>query len=76
MDKIKEAASSLGGSGHKQVNTQGGGEKQDYVDKAFGAGVKKSGHNIDRGTQEKITDAGRGLFEKQTGKNVPHNVSN
>ncbi|EEY17138.1 hypothetical protein D7B24_001230 [Verticillium nonalfalfae] len=76
MDKIKQAASSLGGSGHKEVNTQGGAGKQDYVDKAFDAGVKKSGHSMDRNTQEKVTDAGRGMFEKQTGKNVPHNVSN
>lgn len=43
---------------------------------AFDAGVKKSGHSMDRNTQEKVTDAGRGMFEKQTGKNVPHNVSN
>jgi hypothetical protein len=27
----------------------------------------KTGHNIDRNTQEKITDAGRGAYEKATG---------
>lgn len=30
-------------------------------------GVKKSGHNIDRNTQEKITDSGRGAYESVTG---------
>lgn len=30
-------------------------------------GAKKSGHNMDRNTQEKITDAGRGMYEKVTG---------
>lgn len=28
---------------------------------------KKSGHNIDRNTQEKITDGGRQAYEKATG---------
>lgn len=34
---------------------------------AFGAAAQKSGYNIDRDTQEKITDTGRGMFEKGTG---------
>jgi hypothetical protein len=34
---------------------------------AFAMGAKKSGHNIDRNTQEKITDAGRSMYEKATG---------
>lgn len=34
---------------------------------AFGAGVKKSGYNLDRSTQEKITDGARSAYEKATG---------
>jgi hypothetical protein len=34
---------------------------------AFGMGSKKAGYNIDRSTQEKITDTGREMFEKVTG---------
>lgn len=34
---------------------------------AFGMGSKKAGYNIDRNTQEKITDAGRNMYEKVTG---------
>ncbi|KAL7899564.1 hypothetical protein HDV64DRAFT_246664 [Trichoderma sp. TUCIM 5745] len=45
----------------------GGAQKEDYVDKAFGMGSKKAGYNIDRSTQEKITDTGREIFEKVTG---------
>ena len=40
---------------------------QDYGDKAFGFLAKKSGHNVDASTSEKITDGARGLFEKATG---------
>ena len=29
--------------------------------------AKKSGHNIDRDTQEKITDQGREYYEKMSG---------
>lgn len=39
----------------------------DYGDKAFDAIAKKSGHNINPSTSEKITDTARGLFEKTTG---------
>ncbi|KAL7924802.1 hypothetical protein ACQKWADRAFT_285990 [Trichoderma austrokoningii] len=54
----------------------GGAQKEDYVDKAFGMGSKKAGYNIDRSTQEKITDAGRDVYEKVTGKQVNPKVSN
>jgi hypothetical protein len=30
-------------------------------------GVKKSGYNLDRSTQEKVTDGVRDAFEKATG---------
>ncbi|EOO01293.1 hypothetical protein UCRPA7_3203 [Phaeoacremonium minimum UCRPA7] len=60
------------------VNTQGtqAGQKDDYLDKAFNMGAKKSGHNVDKNTGEKITDGARGLFEKATGKKVDPKVSN
>lgn len=34
---------------------------------AFAAGVKKSGYNLDRNAQEKITDGARSAYEKATG---------
>lgn len=34
---------------------------------AFGMGTKKAGYNVNRSTQEKITDTGREIFEKVTG---------
>ncbi|KAG6005426.1 hypothetical protein E4U43_000591 [Claviceps pusilla] len=73
MDFVKKAAAGMKGNsasgGDGKAPAQGGseGEKQDYVDKAFGMAAKKSGHNIDRNTQEKITDAGRSAYEKVTG---------
>jgi hypothetical protein len=44
-----------------------GAQHNDYGDKAFDALSKKSGHNINPSTSEKITDGARGLFEKATG---------
>lgn len=52
-------------------NTQGGAQQKDYGDKAFDAISKKSGHNVDASTSEKITDGARGLFEKATGLVLP-----
>lgn len=34
---------------------------------AFAAGIKKSGYNLDRNAQEKITDGARSAYEKATG---------
>ncbi|PTB44194.1 uncharacterized protein TrAFT101_002757 [Trichoderma asperellum] len=53
-----------------------GAQKEDYVDKAFGMGTKKAGYNMDRNTQEKITDAGREMYEKVTGSKVNPKISN
>ncbi|KAJ6091534.1 hypothetical protein N7467_003503 [Penicillium canescens] len=65
MDFLKNAAEkATGGSEHKQENNQ---QNDDYVDKAFAAGVKKSGYNLDRSTQEKVTDGAREAYEKFTG---------
>ncbi|KAH6670942.1 hypothetical protein F5X68DRAFT_44549 [Plectosphaerella plurivora] len=83
MDALKKAAEKVtgGSSANSQVNTQQAGGQpaaggQDYGDKAFAAGIKKSGYNISPQNQEKVTDAGRGAFEKATGKNVPDKFSN
>ncbi|PNY18299.1 Uncharacterized protein TCAP_07585 [Tolypocladium capitatum] len=71
MDFVKKAA-----DGTKSNSSgEGSEQKQDYVDKAFGVASKKSGHNLDRNTQEKITDAGRGAYEKVTGQ-VDPKISN
>ena len=42
----------------------------------FDFGAKKSGHAVPRETAEKITDTGRNLFEKATGKKVDPKISN
>ncbi|POS73015.1 hypothetical protein DHEL01_v208589 [Diaporthe helianthi] len=52
------------------------GQKDDYVDKAFAFGAKKSGHNVDHNTAEKITDGARSLYEKATGKKIDPKISN
>ncbi|KAF9869414.1 hypothetical protein CkaCkLH20_13131 [Colletotrichum karsti] len=53
-----------------------GQEKMDPVDKVFDAVTKKSGHDMPRSTDEKITDAGRNMYEKVTGKKVNPKISN
>ncbi|KAK7739739.1 hypothetical protein SLS53_005709 [Cytospora paraplurivora] len=62
-------------SGANTTNS-GAATQEDYVDKAFDFGAKKSGHSVNRSTAEKITDGGRNLFEKATGKKVSDKVSN
>ncbi|KJK83509.1 hypothetical protein H634G_01638 [Metarhizium anisopliae BRIP 53293] len=79
MDFVKKAAEGIkGNSGENKDQAAQGqdGEQQDYVDKAFGMAASKSGHNIDRNTQEKITDAGRTAYEKATGSKVNPKISN
>lgn len=73
MDFIKKAKDTMGGSSsHQQQPTEGGqpAQKEDYVDKAFSGISKKAGMNTSQAQNEKITDAGRGLYEKQTGSKV------
>ena len=50
-----------------QPAQQPAGQKTDYVDKAFDFVSKKAGHDMAPQTDEKITDGGRGVFEKLTG---------
>ncbi|KAL7951710.1 hypothetical protein V8C42DRAFT_304963 [Trichoderma barbatum] len=84
MDFVKKAMGKAEGQhGTQGTQTTGaaapqvqGGQKDDYVDKAFSMGAKKSGHNMDRNTQEKITDAGRSMYEKATGSKVNPKFSN
>ncbi|KAK1767431.1 hypothetical protein QBC33DRAFT_558911 [Phialemonium atrogriseum] len=68
----------VGGVGGVGGAGQAGGAagNQDYGDKAFDMLAKKSGHNVNRNTGEKITDGARGLFEKATGKKVNPKISN
>ncbi|KAF5512207.1 hypothetical protein CGCA056_v012730 [Colletotrichum aenigma] len=53
-----------------------GQSKEDPVDKAFDFASKKAGHDMPRSTDEKITDAGRNMYEKVTGKKVNPKISN
>ncbi|KAK3186561.1 hypothetical protein K4F52_004601 [Lecanicillium sp. MT-2017a] len=92
MDFVKKAASALGNKDEKKQDQGGDQQKQDggsgdqgqgqsqqkddYVDKAFAFGASKTGQNINRDTQEKITDGGRSAYEKMTGSKVSDKVSN
>lgn len=68
MDLLKKAQGMLGGSGHSSNKPAGQGD--DYVDKGLAAVQKKLGMSSNRETNERITDAGREFYEKQTGKKV------
>ncbi|KAG0155723.1 Unconventional myosin-IXa [Penicillium digitatum] len=76
MDFIKKAVSSASGNKEDKPADNNTQQNDDYVDKAFAAGVKKSGYNLDRSAQEKITDGAREAFEKVTGKHVSDKISN
>ncbi|KAJ5602606.1 hypothetical protein N7537_005562 [Penicillium hordei] len=76
MDFIKKAVSSAGGNKEDKPAENNTQQNDDYVDKAFAAGVKKSGYNLDRSAQEKITDGAREAYEKVTGKQVSDKISN
>ncbi|KAJ5512268.1 hypothetical protein N7463_001820 [Penicillium fimorum] len=76
MDFIKKAVSSAGGNHEDKPDQNNTQQSDDYVDKAFAAGVKKSGYNLDRNMQEKITDGAREAYEKATGKQVSDKISN
>lgn len=68
MDFLKKAQGMMGGS--KTHNQQPAGQGDDYVDKGLAAIQKKLGMSSNRQTNEKITDAGRSFYEKQTGSKV------
>ncbi|KAF2000408.1 hypothetical protein P154DRAFT_576088 [Amniculicola lignicola CBS 123094] len=79
MDALKNLAGKFGGSS-KSSSTPASGDKkaegQDYADKGLSALQKKFGFKSNAATNEKITDAARGQYEKSTGKKVPEKFSN
>ncbi|KAG7119284.1 hypothetical protein HYQ45_015162 [Verticillium longisporum] len=84
MDFLKKAAESISSSSNNNNNNNQQQQQQpqqqqqtdDYGDKAFAALAAKTGYSLGRDTQEKITDAGRGAFEKASGQKVPEKFSN
>ncbi|KAJ5795147.1 hypothetical protein N7457_001746 [Penicillium paradoxum] len=80
MDFIKNAVSKASGDHEDKAQNKPQQDKpqqtDDYLDKAFAAGVKKAGYNLDRDTQEKITDGAREAYEKFTGKHISEKFSN
>lgn len=72
MDKAKEAMGKSGSSSGGAA--QGGAGKEDYADKGLDQIEKRAGMSQSRETNEKITDAGRGMYEKSTGSKVSDKV--
>ncbi|EKD15795.1 uncharacterized protein L3040_003584 [Drepanopeziza brunnea f. sp. 'multigermtubi'] len=72
----KSQGSSSSGQEQQQQQQQTGGQQKDYGDKALEFIEKKTGHQMGAGTNEKITDGLRGLYEKNTGKKVDPKWSN
>ncbi|KAK7024987.1 hypothetical protein R3P38DRAFT_2952133 [Favolaschia claudopus] len=62
----------MGGSGGMGA----GGQKPDFVDKAFSKLETSHGIAPNSGRDERITDTVREKFESMTGKNVPNKISN
>jgi len=86
-DKLKEAVSGSGGTqgtgmggsgGTMGASGAAGGNpgQEDYVDRGLDFAEQKSGHQMNRNTNEKITDQARNLYEKTTGQNVSSKISN
>jgi hypothetical protein len=61
------AGGSALGNNPGAMGASNAGQHNDMGDKAFDAASKQSGHNVNPGTAEKITDGARGAFEKATG---------
>jgi len=78
MNNFNNTGSGVAGSalGNNPGNAAAAGQHRDIGDKVFDAAAKKSGHNVNPSTSEKITDGARGLFEKATGKQVNPKFSN
>ena len=74
QNQQQQPAGGMGGMMGNNAGAQPQG--QDYGDKAFSMAAKKSGHNVNPNTAEKITDGARNLFEKATGKKVDPKFSN
>jgi len=79
MDFLKKLEGAASGQSQPQSTnapqqSNNGADQEDYLDKGLDAVEKKLGHTQSRETNEKITDAARGLFEKATGKKVDPKV--
>lgn len=77
-DLLNKAKSAMSGSGTSNTTTDpnaGAGQK-DYGDKGLDMLEKKTGHQQSAGVNEKVTDAGRGMYEKATGSKVNPKFSN
>ncbi|CAK7199850.1 hypothetical protein SEUCBS139899_002536 [Sporothrix eucalyptigena] len=74
MDASQNQQAAASGAANNAAGAAG--QKEDYGDKAFDFIAKKTGHNVDRNTSEKITDGARTAFEKLTGKKVDPKYSN
>ena len=77
FNKAKEMLGSSGSSSSHSTTTNTTGapqQKDDYVDKGFAAISKQFGFKGSKEQNERITDAGRSFYEKQTGKKVSSNV--
>ncbi|KAF2234751.1 hypothetical protein EV356DRAFT_143449 [Viridothelium virens] len=74
----KNLSRHLGATGGSSSGAAPDGQKEDYADKGLDSVENKFGVDSAkyRSTNEKITDAARGQFEKSTGKDVPDKFSN
>lgn len=72
LNKAKDA---MGKSGSSTGGQTGGAGKEDYADKGLDQIEKRAGMTQSRETNEKITDAGRGMYEKSTGSKVSDKVN-
>ncbi|KIN01119.1 hypothetical protein OIDMADRAFT_19122 [Oidiodendron maius Zn] len=71
-----QASSGAGPAPGGAVGAGGSSGQQDYGDKALDFLEQRSGHNLGAGTNEKITDGARGMYEKATGQKVNPKISN
>ncbi|KAJ3768380.1 hypothetical protein FB446DRAFT_279280 [Lentinula raphanica] len=80
LNKLTNNAATNTTAGTNDVNSTGAmagsNQQEDYGDKALDFIEKKTGHTLNRDTNEKITDGLRNQYEKMTGKTVPSKVSN
>jgi len=71
-----KAGQTSGGAGGVTGGASSSSGQEDYVDKALDFAEQKTGHTMDRNTNEKITDNARNLYEKGTGQKVNPKFSN
>ena len=74
LNKAKDAMGKSGSSSGGAAQSGAGGGQQEYLDKGIAAAEKKTGYSQSAQTNEKITDAGRDMYEKQTGSKVNSKV--